>query len=338
MTYPPQGTPDGQYGPSQPGSQQPPAGGYVPGQAGADHGPQPTAPQYTQPAQTQAYPGQPGFDPAQGYGQQQGYGPQQGFDPYGGQFGPPPVQAQSKGGKGTLLLVGIVVVLMAAGAIGGYFLLGDPEQGTTTAGEDSTSQAEPDQDGEGEEPTGEDEQAEPPPSDGENLTVGSLGALTPIPGDEWELYLEAGSAADPMGDAEAYALQHTDDWISFFGVGVYSSAYAVYDPADLETSAIEAMSVWASTSFTGATGYEAGDATLTETEVDGHPAMLVEMRNSWESVEGVDDSYEDTAILVVDVDGVNGFIGVASVAESGTDSYDAAVEALLATVFDAESA
>jgi hypothetical protein len=72
--------------------------------------------------------------------------------------------------------------------------------------------------------------------------------------------------------------------------------------------------------------------------VDGRPGVLAEWRNSWTASPDTTDLYEDTALLVVDVDGVNGFIGVASVSESGAALYDPAIEALLATDFDAEAA
>ncbi len=342
MTYPPQdpaGAAGDQYGQSHPGAQ-PPAGGYAPGQVGGEAYPtsqlpagysQQPPPGYgpAQPDPNQGYPGQapyaqPGYDPATGY-----------QVPYG-QYGPPPVQATTKGGGGTAILVIGVVLLMAIGAVGGYFLLGGKEEGDLSAGDDTTSEntAPDDEEGGGEEPT---EEEAPAPS-GTHLTVSSLKSATPIPGPEWVYSGGPGGSAEPMSDAEIYTIQHTESWISFFGVGLFSSATAVYDPTDLNASAASAAGVWLDGAFDSTEGYVQGEITYTEVEVDGRPGVLAEWRNSWTSAAETTDLFEDTAILVVDVDGVNGFLGVASVSQSGEASYAPAIESLLATDFDAESA
>lgn len=342
MTYPPQdpaaaaGDP---YGQSQQGAQ-PPAGGYAPGQVGGEpyyptsqqpgpgyvpYGsqPDPNQPQ-VYPGQPQPYP-QPGYDPAAGY-----------QNPYG-QYGPPPVQPTSKGGGTTAFLVIGVVLLMAIGAVTGYFVLGGEDEPTTGAVDDTTtSESDAPQGGEGsDEPN---EESAPLPS-GTHLEVTTLESVTPIPGTEWEYRSGPGAARGPLTDAEIYAFSHTRDWISFFGVGVFSGAAAVYDPADLEASAASAAAAWLDGAFDSTEGNQQGDITYTEVEVDGRPGVLAEWRNSWTSAgDYTTDLYEDTAILVVDYDGVNGFLGIASIAESGIATYDAAVEALVATEFNAETA
>jgi hypothetical protein len=141
-----------------------------------------------------------------------------------------------------------------------------------------------------------------------------------------------------MSDAEIYTIQHTESWISFLGVGLFSSATAAYDPTDLNASAASAAAVWLDGAFDSTEGYAQGEIKYTEVEVDGRPGVLAEWRNSWTSAAETTDLYEDTAILVVDVDGVNGFLGVASISQSGEASYAPAIEALLATDFDAEAA
>ncbi|MCD0443583.1 hypothetical protein LO763_08070 [Glycomyces sp. A-F 0318] len=334
MTYPPQdpGAPGGgQYGQSQPGPQ-PPAGGYAPGQVGADA--QYQAPQYQPGGYTQpAYQYQP--DPNAAY-HQQPYDPSVGPAGYG-QYGPPPVQATSRGGGGTAVLVIVVVLLMAAGGVGGYFLLGNDDEGSLASDETATSEeAAPEEGSDGEEAP--EEESAPAPS-GTSLTVPSIGSLTPIPGEEWVYTAGPGASDELMADAEIYTIQHTEYWISYLGVGLYSSAAAAFDPADLNASAESAAAVWLDGAFDSTEGYEQGEIAYTEVEVDGRPGVLAEWRNSWTSAgEYTTDLYEDTAILVVDVDGVNGFIGVASVSESATASYAPAVDALLATDFDAETA
>lgn len=354
MTYPPQdpaAAAGDQYGQSQQGAQ-PPAGGYAPGQVGGEsyptsqlpaggyspYGaqPDPNQPQ-GYPGQTQSYPGQP-----QGYPGQAGPYPQPGYDPASGyqipygQYGPPPVQPASKGGGGTALLVIGVVILMAIGAVTGYVVLGNNDEEPTGAADDNaTSENDAPQEEEGQdEPT---EESAPLPS-GTHLAVSSLGSVTPLPGDEWVYEAGPGAAAEPMTDAEIYTIQHTEMWISFLGVGLFDGVSAAYDPADLNASAASAAEVWLTGAFDSTEGYQTGEIKYTEVEVDGRPGVLAEWRNSWTSAAETTDLYEDTAILVVDVDGVNGFIGIASISESGNASYAPTIEALLATDFDAETA
>ncbi|MFB9658986.1 hypothetical protein ACFQS3_12900 [Glycomyces mayteni] len=351
MTYPPQdpgavppgGAPDpyaqnpysadpyaqNPYGQSQPASQ-PPAGGYAPGQAGAD-------PSYAVPSQqTSQLPG--GYQPGAPY--QPGFDPNQPYQQYPG-YGPPPVQATTRGGGGTALLVIGVVLLMALGAVGGYFWLGGGDEGDddTAGGQDpgTSQESAPDDGGESgdEEGTGE----EAPGPTGTALLVASIGAVTPLPASgDWQPYYGPGVAYEPMTDSEAYVLQHTDTWISFLGTGLFSGAVAQYDPADLNASAANAAEVWLDGAFSTVVGYEMSEIAYQDVEVDGKAGVLATWKNSWTSTDASTDTFEDTAILVVDVDGVNGFLGIASIAQSGTDSYQAAVDALLATDFDAETA
>ncbi|GAA1694266.1 hypothetical protein GCM10009830_47610 [Glycomyces endophyticus] len=346
MTYPPQdpgavppGAPD-PYGQSQPAAQ-PPAGGYAPGQVGPDPSYAPPTTQlpagspYQPDPSAQYYP-QQGYDPNQAYHPQPGYDPNQ---PYQG-YGPPPVQATTRGGGGTALLVIGVVVLMALGAFGGYYFLGrdDGGEGELSGAEDSATSQEDDPGDEGGESGEESPEEEAPGPSGTGLSVTSLGSVTPIPEGEWQPYFGPGESSEPMTDSEAYAFYHTEDWISFFGVGLFSGASAQFDPANLQASAASAAEVWLNGAFSSVEGYTMSEIAYQDVEVDGKAGVLATWRNSWTSTPGSTDTFEDTAILVVDVDGVNGFLGIASVAQSGTDSYQSAVDALLATDFDAETA
>jgi hypothetical protein len=323
MTYPPQDPAGGQYGQSQPGAQ-PPPGGYAPGQAGGESYP------------TSQLPGQPQSQPGQAPYAQPGYDPAGYPNPYA-QYGAPPVP-EGKSGSGTTLLVIGVVLLMIIGGVAGYFLLGDDkDQGQLNAGNDSTtsdSAAPEEEEGGGEEPS----DGEAPAPSGTHLAVASLGSVTPIPGEDWAPMYGPGEAYGLMNDSEGYLVSHGGDWISYFGVGVFNGALAPYDPTDLTTTATNASVVWLADGFDTVEGYQQGEITYTEVEVDGRPGVLAEWRNAWTSSADTADLYEDTAILVVDVDGVNGFVGVASVSQSAETMYAPAVEALLATDFDAESA
>ncbi len=320
MSYPPQGQP------VDPGSQPQPPGGYVPGQTGPAY-PQ----QYTQPS------------PSGGY-QQPGYGPppQQPYvDPYQqqyGQYGPPPVQPTSKSGASTVILIVIVLVLMIGGGAAGYFLLSGDDEGTTTADDSTTGEEDPTTEG-GEEPTEDDGEDPPPSTDG--LVVSSLGANTPIPASgDWQPLLGPGGSGRIGEDANGYSVDHGNDWISYMEVGVASGVVMDYDPADLVASGDDAMDYWTvdSGAFSSTEETRVSTTEFTQTEVDGLPAVLAEARVSWNASSSTEDEYEDVAILLVDVDGVNGFIGIASVPESGTDFYQATVDALLATTFGGEGA
>jgi hypothetical protein len=342
MTYPPQdpaGQP-GQYGPSQPGAQ-PPAGGYAPGQVGGGSYPAAPYPAQSYPAEshpTSQLPGQPQY-PGQAGGQYPQYDPAAGYQMPYQQYGPPPVQPNTKSGSSTAFLVIGVVLLMAVGAVTGYFLLGNNDDGDLSAGGDDATVENTPGGGEGEDESGGDQESEAPPApSGTHLEVASLGSVTPIPGAEWQPAAGPGVSSEPLADAELYQVSHTETWISIFGVGLYSGAAAVFDPADLNASALSASEVWLGDGFSTVEGYQQSDITYTPVEVDGRPGVLAEWRNSWTASPDTTDLYEDTALLVVDVDGVNGFIGVASVSESGAALYDPAIAALLETDFDAESA
>lgn len=326
MTYPPQ-DPSGQYGPSQ----QSPAGGYAPGQVGGESYPPEAYPTTQIPGQYA--PGQPG-----GQAQYAQYDPATGYQVPYGQYGPPPVQPNNKGGGSTALLVIGVALLMVIGAVTGYFVLGDDEGAPTATGDDTTAENTPGGgEGDDQDEGGEDPEAPPVPS-GTHLAVTSLESVTPIPGPEWQYLAGPGATSEPLADAELYEVNHTETWVSIFAVGLYSGAAAVFDPADLNASALSASEVWLGDGFAAVEGYQQSELAYTPVEVDGRPGVLAEWRNSWTASADTPDLYEDTAILVVDVDGVNAFIGVASVSESGAALYDPAIEALLATDFGGESA
>ncbi len=163
--------------------------------------------------------------------------------------------------------------------------------------------------------------------------------MTPLPGDPWEFYDGPGFAGRLSSDSHAYYIPHTSSWISYLEVGMVDASYFPYDPADLPGSASAAMEAWtAGFAFGSTEGLQVGETTLTDTEVDGRPAVLAETTVSWTSSTSTTDLYEDIAILLVDVDGANGFFGMASVPESGTDARQAGIDALLGTVFGGESA
>ncbi|WP_026928970.1 hypothetical protein [Glycomyces tenuis] len=166
------------------------------------------------------------------------------------------------------------------------------------------------------------------------LGVASLGALTPAPGQPWVEY--AGPGADELlaEDAHAMEIQHTATWISYLMVGRLGEFGLVADPENLRQTAVEIVDTWVfDYPYSGTTGLERSEPVLTETRVDSHPAVLLETRVTWDTLDSSPDTYEDVALLLVDPgeDGI--FLGVAAVPESGTANYAGAVDALMRTTF-----
>ena len=127
-SYPPPGDP---HSGAQGGYPPPGQGQYPPGQG--PYPPQPGQGQYPPPGQS-AYPppADQGFGPAPGYPPpgDQGFGSAPGYPPpadqgFGGAPGFPPPKKKSRALPIILISLGIVVVLCAGAAIGGYFLLRD---------------------------------------------------------------------------------------------------------------------------------------------------------------------------------------------------------------------
>ena len=169
------------------------------------------------------------------------------------------------------------------------------------------------------------------------LSVFELGATTPVPEGEWAWSLGPSAANWLYSSGEGY--QIGDPWHSVFEAGVFDpNGYAddseSFATAALEDQASAAMQYWAESLFSEASGRELSEVRLREVDIDGHSAVLAEARHSWDSIPDSDDAYEDTAILLVDVDGINWFIALASITETDSEHYDAAVEALLATRID----
>ncbi|HEU5126913.1 MAG TPA: hypothetical protein VFU12_02900 [Glycomyces sp.] len=166
------------------------------------------------------------------------------------------------------------------------------------------------------------------------LGVASLGALTPDPGPPWTPY--AGPGADELlaEDAHALEVRHTSTWISYFMVGRLGEFGLVSDPEDLRLTAAEIVDTWVfDYPYSGTTGLARSEPVLTDTRVDSHPAVLLETRVTWDSLDSSPDGYEDVALLLVDPgeDGI--FLGVAAVPESGAGAYAGAVDALMQTTF-----
>lgn len=166
------------------------------------------------------------------------------------------------------------------------------------------------------------------------LGVVSLGALTPDPGPPWTPY--AGPGADELlaEDAHALEVRHTSTWISYFMVGRLGEFGLVSDPEDLRRTAAEIVDTWVfDYPYSGTTGLARSEPVLTDTRVDSHPAVLLETRVTWDTLDSSPDMYEDLALLLVDPgeDGI--FLGVAAVPESGSAAYAGAVDALMQTTF-----
>lgn len=167
-----------------------------------------------------------------------------------------------------------------------------------------------------------------------HLGVASLGALTPAPGSPWSPYVGPGSDELLADDAHALEIRHTTTWISYFMVGRLGEFGLVSDPEHLPQTAVEIVDTWVfDYPYRGTTGLERSEPALTETRVDGHPAVLLETRVTWDTLDSSPDMYEDLALLLVDPGEGGIFLGVAAVPESGEAQYEAAVDSLMRTTF-----
>ncbi|GAB3646216.1 hypothetical protein [Glycomyces tarimensis] len=241
---------------------------------------------------------------------------------------PPPDPATKPGGPGGragLIAIAVVAVVVLA-IVGIVAVLGD---GGGAPGEEPAASCEGDDCG----PAGTQGPQTMEIPEG-YLGVVSLGALTPDPGTPWSLY--SGPGADELlaEDAHALKIQHTDTWISYLMVGRLGEFGLVSDPENLSRTAAEIVDTWVfDYPYAGTTGLERSEPVLTETVVDSHPAVLLETRVTWDTLDSSPDAYEDVALLLVDPGDDGIFLGVAAVPESGTAQYEEAVDALMRTTF-----
>lgn len=195
--------------------------------------------------------------------------------------------------------------------------------------------------------TGGDEAAQPEP---DVLTVPILGATTRVPPTGWHRTNGPDAEHWLYSHGDEFTLGDVDQWHSFFAAGVYGlqpfsdpdydslSGRLAFDSSDLEASADAAIRVWTDEAVGVLAGVEVSEIRHRDLVVSGCDAVLAEARISWEHNEHTEDSFEDTAILVVDVNGIDAFIGIASVTEADAAHYEDAVAALLETRIDIESA
>lgn len=235
----------------------------------------------------------------------------------------PPNPAPGTRGRGGLI-IGVVVLALALVVTGVVALLGGDGDGETPIGGGQPTEG-------GAETSLVPRELEIPE---DHLGVRSLGALTPIPQDGWHHYTGPGSDELLAEDAHAMRVSHGNNWISYFMVGRLGEFALDADPEDLRSTATEIVDTWVfDYPYSGTTGLARSEPELTDTVVDSYPAVLLETRVSWDSLESSPDDYEDVALLLVDPGNGGIFLGVAAVPESGTQRFEPAVEALLATTF-----
>ncbi|HEX2143393.1 MAG TPA: hypothetical protein VHG10_02680 [Glycomyces sp.] len=245
-------------------------------------------------------------------------------------LGPPPMPLPPKPKRtGTLLLAVLVAVLMIAGGVAGYVLLGDGGEKTGTIGEDS----------EAEETTTETAGPHETPSElefsGETIPVESLGAQMPVPSENWQLQAGPGEDGADIDDMASYAIEYDPGWYANILVGRYNVAQLPFDPATMDATAAELTSFWTARSADNGVDATVTEPKVTELTVGGRAAVLGEATASWDSTEYSPDKYERVVIFLVDVDGVNAFYVQAWIPESADAEYEALIAALEATTFTA---
>ncbi|THV21237.1 hypothetical protein [Glycomyces paridis] len=229
------------------------------------------------------------------------------------------------------LLIVLVVVLIAGAGAAGYFLLGGDDEGgdaafeAVTSGEETSSAA----------PEAEATTEEAPAfeSSGAMIPVASVGSQTPVPSDTWELREGPGSEGADLNDMSIYVIQYEESWFANILIGTYNVADLPYDSAAMTEIATELTSFWSEQSAASGVNGIVSVPQITETTVDGRPAVLGEATASWDSTELSPDKSERVITFLVDVDGVNALYAQAWIPESADAEYDAVVAALLATTF-----
>lgn len=276
-------------------------------------GPPPGPPFNSGPPQ---YPAQPPQYPPPGYG----------YAPGPGQFQPPmpPAPPKRRTGLVASLVVG-ALVLIAGGGAAYYFLSTDDEPRGDTAAADQQASASA-------EPEPSESAAETLPCDLDHV---DLGTSTPLPGDTWSpIDFESGSGY--VSEASVGCLvMHNDDHMSYIEAGTWPEA-SFYDPTRLGESAAFVANAWGESEHVG--GTDAQDKTVDapeagELDIDGHAAGWSEVHVTWTPAAGGAETFEDIAVLVIDIDGTTAFVAIASIPEIGEGMYEEATTALLSTTF-----
>ncbi|WP_025273633.1 hypothetical protein [Haloglycomyces albus] len=169
----------------------------------------------------------------------------------------------------------------------------------------------------------------------DHLGVASIGALTPRPKGPWTNDRGPGATDEFSTDSHSVRVQHTGNWISYFSVGQFSQFSLDADIADIEEAADTALETWThGNPFACTVNPQYSPIDVTYSRVDGYPAALATTTISWDDGgDCTEDDYEDVALLLVELEDDAVFSGMASIPESGTEHYDAAVDALLQTTF-----
>lgn len=267
-----------------------------------------------------------------GYGQPQysnqppQYPPPGGYGYGASQFQPPMPPAPPKRRTGLVVLIVVCALVLVAGGVSAfYFLSGEDEPGDITAADDEQGSA-------SSEPETSESATEVLPCD---LNHPDLGTATPLPGDGWSpINFESG--AGYVSDASVGCLvMHNDDHMSYIEAGAWPEA-SFYDPARLGESAAYVATAWAESEHVGGADAEAktvGAPEAGELDMDGHAAGWCEVRVTWQPAAGEAETFEDVAVLVVDIDGSTAFVAIASIPEIGEGLYEEATQALLSTTF-----
>ncbi|MFG3341972.1 hypothetical protein [Glycomyces sp. NPDC048151] len=279
---------------------------------------------YTPPQGPLFNPGQPQYptQPPQYSPPGGGYG----YAPGPGQF-PPPMQPEPpkrRTGLVAFLVVGALALIAGGGAT--YYFLGvDNEPGGNNVAEDqqTISSAEPD---------ASESAAEITPCD---LGYDELGLDIPPPGQTWSpVNFESGVGYVSEASVGCLAM-HNDDHMSYIEVGTWPEA-SFYDPARLGESAAFVANAWGESEHVGGTDAQektVGAPDTGELEFDGHIAGWSEVRVTWTPAAGGVETFEDIAVLVIDIDGTTAFIAIASIPEVGEGMFEEATTALLSTRF-----
>ncbi|QSB05476.1 hypothetical protein [Natronoglycomyces albus] len=221
---------------------------------------------------------------------------------------------KSRAGRMALIIV-LFVALAAGGGTAGYLLF-QPEEASVATGDDSTTSAP--------------EETSPPGDDDSEPPADAFDIEYPTPGSPWEPFETEDAHSPGVYDNVSWNIRVTDVWIGFLQFGMLDRVSIVHDADDPEQTIQQIADNFANTSFSGVEGLQMSAIDFSEVTVEGsRGAVLGEFELTWDdAAEGIPDSAEDVALIVIDLDGRDAVVGLAALPESISEHYEDAVDLL----------
>ena len=245
-----------------------------------------------------------------------------GHSPYPPGYGFQPPQQKSSGAT-TIIVVIILVLALAGGGVGAYFYFQDDDDSPDVVADDDDEPEEP------EEPDNDLEDEDLNPNDDGTVTV----YLDQIPS-QWEYEPTWAGGTVGILEPEVYTIPAGDGWVAAVMDGGLDTQLFPYDPDDMEPTIDDMITDFVTRNLQSIDDPEVGDVEYSDFESGSHEGVLAEMEISWDEQPDLDDTYENFAILMVDVGIEMPWVGIAAIPESLIDEYDEALEYLMSVEFE----